>query len=134
MNRIVSSDYETLVYKSEPEILSKLEISDEAYMAYKEGMRMVAHEQGGTAFKTFNKYGMTICAKTGTAQHARKGYSDNGAFICFAPYDDPQIAIAIYGEQAGHGSTLAVVAKAILDAYFEVGEAGDVTVHENKMS
>ena len=134
MNRIVSSDYETLIYKSEPEILSKLEISDEAYNAYKEGMRMVAHEQGGTAFKTFNKYPMNICAKTGTAQHSRKGYSDNGAFICFAPYEDPQIAIAIYGEQAGHGSTLAVVAKAILDAYFEVGEVGDIAVHENKMS
>ena len=95
---------------------------------------MVAHEQGGTAFKTFNKYPMNICAKTGTAQHSRKGYSDNGAFICFAPYEDPQIAIAIYGEQAGHGSTLAVVAKAILDAYFEVGEVGDIAVHENKMS
>lgn len=134
MNRIVSSDYQELIYKSEPEVLSRLEISDEAYLAYKEGMRRVAHEFGGTAWKTFNNYSMTICAKTGTAQHARKGYSDHGAFVCFAPYDNPQIAIAIYGEQAGHGSTLAAVAKAILNAYFEVGEAGDVAIHENKLS
>ena len=134
MNRIVSSDYRELIYKSEPEVLSRLEISDEAYNAYKEGMRLVAHEVGGTAWKIFNNYGMTICAKTGTAQHARKGFSDHGAFVCFAPYDNPQIAIAIYGEQAGHGSTLASVAKAILDAYFEVGEIGDVAVNENKLS
>ena len=94
---------------------------------------MVAHEQGGTAYKTFKDYGITICAKTGTAQHSTGG-SDHGAFVCFAPYDNPQIAIAIYGEKAGHGSTLATVAKAILDAYFEVGETGDVLVLENQLS
>ena len=134
LNRIVSSDYETLILESEPEVLSRLNISDEAYLSYKEGMRMVAHEQGGTAWTTFQNYDITICAKTGTAQTDRKGYSDNGAFICFAPYDKPQIAIAVYGEQAGHGSTLAVVAKSVLDAYFEVGEVGDVEVNENKLS
>ena len=134
MNRIVSSDYQTLIYKSTPEVLSTLNISDKAYNAYREGMRKVAHEVGGTAWQTFNNYDITICAKTGTAQHARAGYSDNGAFVCFAPYDNPQIAIAIYGEQAGHGSTLAAVAKAILDAYFAETEAVDLTVHENTMS
>ena len=133
LNRIVSADYEELLLKSEPQVMSNLEISDEAYNAYKEGMRMVAHEQGGTAWSTFRNYDITICAKTGTAQTEKKG-SDNGAFVCFAPYDNPQIAIAVYGEQAGHGSTLASVAKAILDAYFEVGEVGDVAVNENTLS
>ena len=133
MNRVVSSDYRTLVSQSEPEVLSNLNMSDEAFIAVREGMRMVAHEQSGTAYKTFKDYGITICAKTGTAQQSAGG-SDNGAFVCFAPYDDPQIAIAVYGEKAGHGSTLAVVAKAILDAYFEVGEATDITVNENQLS
>ena len=58
----------------------------------------------------------------------------HGAFVCYAPADDPQIAIAVYGERAGHGSTLATVAKAILDIYFEVGEAGDVPAVENQVS
>ena len=134
LNRIVSADYKELILESEPQVMSNLEISDDAYNAYREGMRMVAHEQSGTAWSTFNNYDITICAKTGTAQTDRKGFSDNGAFVCFAPYENPQIAIAVYGEQAGHGSTLASVAKAILDAYFEVGEVGDVIVHENQIS
>ena len=95
---------------------------------------MVAHDpDGGTAAKTFQHYPITICAKTGTAQQEAGG-SDNGAFVCFAPMEDPQIAISIYGEKAGHGSSLAVVAKAILDAYFEIGEATDLTVYENQLS
>ena len=74
-----------------------------------------------------------MAAKTGTAQNGRGG-SDNGAFVCYAPADDPQIAIAIYGEKAGHGSSLAGIAKSILDRYFEVGEIGDVDIYENQLS
>lgn len=133
LNRVVTPDYTQQLLKSEPVVMSHLEISDEAYNAYREGMRMVAHEQGGTAFSTFKNYDITICAKTGTAEVAGQ-HSANGAFICFAPYDNPQIAIAIYGEKAGHGSTLSSVAKSILDAYFEVGAPADVTTHENQLS
>ena len=114
-------------------ILSNLVISDEAYNAYREGMRMVAHESGGTAYSTFKNYEITICAKTGTAEVAGQK-SANGAFLCFAPYENPEIAIAIYGEKAGHGSTLAKVAMDILDAYFEIDQAADIAAHENKLS
>ena len=55
-------------------------------------------------------------------------------FVCYAPVEDPQIAIAIYGERVGHGSYLASIAKAMLDVYFEVGEVGDVLTYENKLS
>ena len=79
-------------------------------------------------------YPIKIGAKTGTAQNGIPGASDNGAFVCYAPFDDPQIAIAIYGEKAGHGGDLASIARAILDVYFEVGEATDVTAYENKLS
>ena len=117
--------------------MSHLEISDDAYKAYSEGMLLVSRgtdEWGGTAESTFGNYPIDVCAKTGTAQNGISTASDNGAFICYAPADDPQIAIAIYGEKAGHGSSLAKVAKAMLDVYFSVGEAGDVTAYENKLS
>ena len=133
LNRVVSDDYRTLVYQGSPEIMSTMEISDEAYMAYVEGMKMVA-KSGGTAYTTFRNYPIEVAAKTGTAQHDQKNKSDNGAFICFAPADDPQIAIAVYGEKAGHGSDLAVVARDILDVYFDVDEIGDVITYENKLS
>lgn len=133
MNRVVSADYRSLLLENKPSVLSNMEISDGAVNAYKKGMYMVAHESGGTAYKTFKDYPIKIGAKTGTAQHSRGG-SDNGAFVCFAPYENPQIAIAVYGEKAGHGGDMAVVAKAILDVYFEVGQIGDVNTYENKLS
>lgn len=135
LNRIVSSDYRQLLRQSELEVLSRLNISDEAYMAYVEGMCMVTSEISGTAFATFRDYPIKVAAKTGTAETDKgSDRSDNGAFICFAPAYDPQIAISIYGEQAGHGNSLAVVAKEILDAYFEVGEVGEVIVNENQLT
>ena len=134
LNRVVSSDYRSLLEESKKEVISQMDISDDAYYAYTLGMFMVANESGGTAYSTFRNYPITIAAKTGTAQNGQYRASDNGAFVCYAPYENPQIAIAVYGEKAGHGSTLATVAKSILDIYFEVGEIGDVNTFENKLS
>ena len=75
-----------------------------------------------------------MAAKTGTAQGGILTASDHGAFVCYAPADNPQIAIAIYGEKAGHGSSLGTIAKDMLDVYFDVGEIGDVPTYENKLS
>jgi len=141
LNRVVSDDYRELLYESEKTVLSHLEISDDAYLAYSTGMHMVTLRvetqnglRSGTAYSTFKNYPIAVAAKTGTAETGIRGTSDNGAFICYAPLDDPQIAIAIYGEKAGHGSSMAVVAKSMLDVYFEVGEIGDVPVYENTLS
>ena len=138
LNRVVSADYRELLAENQPTVLSTFDISDDAYLAYTQGMYLVTHGNGewsGTASKLFKNYPIEVAAKTGTAQtDAGSDHSDNGAFICYAPYDDPQIAIAIYAEQAGHGSTLANVAKAILDVYFEDGEICDVTTNENQVS
>lgn len=133
LNRVVSSDYRTLVMEKEPSLASALEITEDAYNAYSQGMQMVTGESGGTAYSTFRNYPIAVAAKTGTAQHGGGG-SENGAFVCYAPAENPEIAIAIYGEKAGHGSSLAAIAKAMLDAQFEVGEIGDVPTYENKLS
>ena len=133
LNRVVSSDYRTLVMEKEPSLASTLEITEDAYAAYSQGMQMVTGESGGTAYSTFKGYPIAVAGKTGTAQHGGGG-SENGAFVCYAPANQPEIAIAVYGEKAGHGSTLVSIAKAMLDAKFEVGEIGDLPTYENKMS
>ena len=71
--------------------------------------------------------------ESGVCRHCGGKLPDNGAFVCYAPFDNPQIAIAIYGEKAGHGSDLAPIAKAMLDVYFDVDEVGDTTTYENKI-
>ncbi|MBR7122569.1 MAG: hypothetical protein IKC95_03870 [Oscillospiraceae bacterium] len=136
LNRVVSSDYRQLLLSSERQVLSTLKITDDAYLAYSSGMQLVTQktaEWTGTAYNTFKNYPISVAAKTGTAQDI-SGASDNGAFVCYAPADNPQIAIAIYGEKAGHGSQLASIARDILDIYFEVGQIGDVPTFENKVS
>lgn len=133
LSRVISSDYSGVVYTNTPVILSQLEISDQAYEAYTEGMRMVATD--GTARGVFGSYPIEVAAKTGTAQtDAGDAYSDNGAFVCYAPYDDPQIAVVVYGEKAGHGTTMGQIAKKILDTYFADELHGDVSTGENEIS
>ena len=134
MSRVVSSDYRELLASNEKTLMSHMDISDETYNAYKEGMHLVVSNSWGTAYTTFYDYPIKIAAKTGTAQHDIPNASDHGAFVCYAPLDDPQIAIAIYVEKGGHGSTLATIARSMLDVYFEVGEIGDVNTYENKLS
>ena len=133
MNRVVSSDYRTLLEENKPELLSSMPISDATYAAYKEGMHLVATGDWGTAWSTFHDYPIAVAAKTGTAENG-PGISANGAFVCFAPLEDPQIAIAIYVEKGGHGSTMASIAKNMLDVYFDVDVVGDVNAFENQIS
>ena len=138
MNRVVSSDYRQLLDENTPKVLSTMNISPETAKAYKEGMYMVTQVDAngwlGTAQSTFRNYPIKIAAKTGTAETGIYGTSANGAFVCFAPLDDPQIAIAIYVEKGGHGSTLATIAKSMLDVYFDVDVVGDVNTYENQIS
>jgi len=136
LKRVVSDDYTALLKQNEPVIASEFEISEEAYTAYSEGMQLVAHDPDGTASDTFWKEGSSIrvCAKTGTAAHD-PSKSDHGAIIVYAPAEDPEIAIAVYAEQGGHGSDMANIAKDILDAwFFNADTAGDVTTDENRVS
>ena len=134
MNRVVSADYRELKASNEPSVVSTLNISDEAYQTVLEGMYLVGSDYKGTAYDTFKNYPIEVCCKTGTAQTGITGTSSNGAFVCFAPKDDPQIAIAVYVEKGGHGSAMAVVARDILDQYFEVGEIGYIPIYENQVS
>ncbi len=70
---------------------------------------------GGTAFAAAVP-GLDVCGKTGTAQNPRG--ADNSVFICFAPKDDPKIAIAAYIENAGFGATWACpIASLMVEKY-----------------
>lgn len=133
MNRVVSADYQSLLEENYPVIADRLDISDDAYKAYVDGMTLVTTDRDGTAYSIFRNYPVTVAGKTGTAEEVW-GASDNGAFVCFAPAEDPQIAIAVYIEKGGHGRTVASVAKAIMDVYFDVDEVSDVTSTENRIS
>lgn len=72
---------------------------------------------GGTC-RTANIPGIEVAGKTGTAQnpHGR----DHSAFIGFAPYNNPKIAVAVYVENAGYGATFGVpIGSLIIEKYLK---------------
>lgn len=78
---------------------------------------------GGTAFVAAIP-GLDVCGKTGTAQNPRG--ADNSVFICFAPKDDPKIAIAAYVENAGFGATWACPIASLMVEKYLTGDIRDV--------
>ena len=71
-------------------------------------------------------------AKTGTAQLGR-GITNNGVFICFAPYDEPEIAIGMVIEKGAAGAHLAPTAVNIINAYFDKEPVATVITGENQL-
>ena len=74
---------------------------------------------GGTAWIAHID-GLDVCGKTGTAQNPRG--ADNSVFICFAPMDDPKIAIAAYVENGGFGATYAAPMASLMVEQYLTGE------------
>lgn len=80
-----------------------------------EGMRRVVNEPGGTA-KSARLKDITVCGKTGTAENPHG--QDHAVFVCFAPMEDPQIAMAVYVENSGFGGTWAApIASLLIEQY-----------------
>ena len=83
-----------------------------------DGMYMAVNgggSAGGTAFGA-QIPGIVVCGKTGTAQNPHG--KDHSVFICFAPRENPRIAVAAYVENAGFGATWAVpIASLMVEKY-----------------
>ncbi len=98
-----------------PEVISKIELSKKNQTAIVEGLRRVVTE--GTAFTAFHGCKTEVAAKTGSAQTSQ--IYTNGICVAYAPYDDPQIAIACVIEKAGSGSNVASAVRKIVDSYYD---------------
>ncbi|MCH5246932.1 MAG: penicillin-binding protein 2 [Muribaculaceae bacterium] len=80
-----------------------------------EGMRMAV--TGGTC-RLANLPDIEVCGKTGTAQNPHG--KDHSAFLGFAPYADPKIAVCVYVENAGFGATYGVpIGSLIIEKYLK---------------
>lgn len=85
-----------------------------------DGMYMAVNGGGSAGATARNAAipGLDVCGKTGTAQNPHG--KDNSVFICFAPKDNPKIAVAAYVENAGFGATWALpVASLMLEMYLK---------------
>lgn len=109
----------SVIEETQPEILNTVEVSEKTLDAVKKGMLGVVDE--GSASSIFKDYPIEIAGKTGTAQ-VGKNKSDNALFVAFAPYDNPEIAVAVVIEKGEKGVNAAYVARDIFDEYFRLNE------------
>lgn len=98
-----------------PEVLAEIKLKKENQTAIVEGLRQVVTD--GTAFNAFLGCKTQVAAKTGSAQTSE--IYTNGICIAYAPYDEPQIAIACVIEKAGSGANVAGAVRKIVDSYYD---------------
>jgi penicillin-binding protein 2 len=111
---------------------SKIEVSEETLERIKKAMRGVVADRKGTAHWTATSRTVDIAGKTGTAQvisldkNRRKAkdtpyeFRDHAWFVAFAPVEEPEIAVAVFVEHGGHGSSAAApIAKKAIETYME---------------
>ena len=130
LKEVKSNDYSQVVERYEPQVLNQLDIEPENLAAVTEGMLRVTTE--GSAKTYFADLGVQVAAKTGSAQ-VSSATESNALFVAFAPYEDPEIALAIVVEKGGSGSTLANIAAEILEYYFSAGSGMETVTPENTL-
>ena len=130
LKEVKSNDFSQVVERYEPIVLNQLDIDPENLSAVTEGMLRVTTD--GSAKAYFADLGVQVAAKTGSAQ-VSSATESNALFVCFAPYEDPEIALAIVVEKGGSGSLLASIAAEILEYYFSSGSGMETVTTENTL-
>lgn len=99
---------------TQPNLLDNISMTAENYKLVMNGMKSVTED--GTAAAAFADFDISVGGKTGTAEVAQG--SPSGIFVAFAPFENPQIAMAIVIEHGCHGISAAPVARKIIENYF----------------
>jgi len=115
VDKITTYDRSKVVKQTEPEVVENLQLTPYNLHVVQSAMRQVVESSSGTAYWSFLDFDIPVAAKTGTAENVG---SDHTAFICYAPYDDPQVALAVVIEHGAKGAYSMGVAKDLLNAYF----------------
>lgn len=110
------------VYDEGP--VNTVEMSENTVDAVKKGMGDLV--TSGSVSRYFQDCVVSAGAKTGSAQVGTT--VANGVFVAFAPFENPEIAVAVVIEKGGSGSALASTAVGIINAYFSGSETGGIPV------
>ena len=139
--------YQLSLAKGGKKLAGKVSLKPETIPLVRDALSGVVNEPGGTAYGSKSQI-TVIGGKTGTAQVVgkKKGltaerFGDHAWFVAFAPVDKPVIALSVFVEHGGHGSSAAApIAKKAIEAYItgekirEEGLKGPAKKEENKTS
>lgn len=140
LKSVRSYDYSRQLYQKETEALSTVDSADYNWAAVQRGMYLMANDitsSSSTVYYALSNYSyngvsLPVAAKTGTSQLG-EDKTNNAIFMCYAPFDDPEIAIAIVVERGQSGANLSKMARNVLDAYFSLGSISNTAERENSL-
>ncbi len=112
VDRIVRYNDGEIVYESQPELVDEMGVSEENLKAVQHAMYMTASN-----YLAMQGFPFAVAGKTGTAENSG---SDHSNYICYAPYDNPQIAIAVMVEHGAKSAVAMHAARSMIAAYFNL--------------
>ncbi len=128
--KAVKSNVEDKILEEKiPVIVNQVEIQPETLKAVLAGMQLATSE--GTASAAFADFPFATGGKTGSAQVSSG--SSNAIYVGYAPYDNPQIAIAVVIEHGYSGGNASYVARDIFNEYFFGGTEATSSVSYNTL-
>ena len=128
LKNVKSYDNSRIIDVYDKGTLNEMHISESTMAAVTKGMHDLTHDSLQGAF---SRCVVEAGAKTGSAQVGTD--IANGTFVAYAPYDDPEIAIAIVVEKGGSGSLLANAAVDIINAWFTRDGTGATAAGEDAL-
>jgi len=120
LKQIRNYDYSEKIYERVPEVMSTVETGDYNWDAVHEGMYKVLNDYiNEKNVLEWVDCAWTIAGKTGTAQKG-EGIQNDGLFMCYGPYKEPEVAIFVVVERGGAGADVQFIARQIMDAYITI--------------
>lgn len=130
LKSVRSFDFSELLYERKTEILSTIETGEFNWDAVHKGMWKVLNDPlNQQNYEEWLDCRWTVGGKTGTAQKG-ENITNDGIFICYAPFDDPEVAIAIVVERGGSGASVQFMARQIMDVYINIQSFTDTSESE----
>ena len=128
LKNVKAYDNSRLLYMYDDEPMNTVEISDSTLSAVTRGMHELT--VSGSVAYAFENCVVSAGAKTGSAQVGTD--IANGVFVAYAPYEKPEIAVAIVIEKGGSGAALANTAVEIINSWFSRAQDG-TAIGENTL-
>ena len=128
LKNVKAYDNSRLLYMYGDKPMNTVEISDSTLSAVTKGMHELT--VSGSVAYAFENCVVSAGAKTGSAQVGTD--IANGVFVAYAPYENPEIAVAIVIEKGGSGAALANTAVEIINSWFSRAQDG-TAIGENTL-
>ncbi|MDD6089797.1 MAG: penicillin-binding transpeptidase domain-containing protein [Candidatus Limivicinus sp.] len=130
LKSIRNYDYSEKLYDREPTVMSTVETADYNWDAVHQGMWKVLNDYVNEKnVEVWASCPWTVAGKTGTAQKG-EGIQNDGIFMCYGPYKDPEVAIFVVVERGGAGASVQFIARQIMDAYITIRGYSDTSEAE----